>query len=77
MHRAALGAAVHRCETRRWVFAFALIMQGAAPARAAEVCEAPVGRFISVEGSVEVQRSGQESWRMGTLDEPLRLATDA
>jgi len=59
------------CKTRCWVFAFALMAQGAPPARAAEVCEAAVGRLVSVEGSVEVQRSEEESWRTGTLDEPL------
>ena len=37
----------------------------------AEACEPVVGKLASVEGSVEVQRSGQESWDKGKLDQPL------
>ncbi|MGH8591983.1 MAG: FecR family protein, partial [Gammaproteobacteria bacterium] len=30
-----------------------------------------MGRFVSVEGSVEIQRSGEGPWAKGRLDEPL------
>ncbi len=37
----------------------------------AEACGPVVGKLASGEGSVEVQRSGQESWHKGKLDQPL------
>jgi predicted Zn-dependent protease len=47
---------------------FALGWHSAVPA---QPCEPVVGRFVSIEGTVELQRGGATSWVPASLNEPL------
>ncbi len=55
-----------------WAVWVALTLSGLGPgAYADEPCAPTVGRFASVEGTVEVQRAEGEAWRSATLEQGL------
>ena len=48
-----------------------VFMQYASGVRAEQHCEESVGRFASLEGSVEIQVSAKASWRAAGLNDHL------
>ncbi|MGH8604563.1 MAG: hypothetical protein ACREXR_17805, partial [Gammaproteobacteria bacterium] len=65
-----MGMGLAHCGKNR-LLAASLIALASQFAGAAEPCEPIVGKLASVEGTVEIQRVGQESWQKGSLNQSL------
>ncbi len=55
----------------RFLIVGGLLMAGSTPALSAESCPKLAGRFVAVQGQVEVGRGGYADWHSGTLDQAL------
>lgn len=55
----------------RFLIVGGLLMAGSTPALSAESCPKLAGRFVAVQGQVEVGRGGYADWQSGTLDQAL------